>query len=133
MIIGGIALIRRAEEQIKGGSVSSPESLAAPAGIRERIRDFDLNRLNWIGWLLFFGTLGFFGVEIVALVWLIERGEWDRRLAIKIAAPLMVFLAIGFFASIGWLLGQLGVSIYRPQRNHAQPPPATSNQDKATL
>jgi hypothetical protein len=125
MIIGGISLVRRAEGRAKGSGVSPAECPAAlasaPVGIRERIANFDLNQLNWVGWLLLFGTLGFVGGEIAVLVWLINLGEWDRRLAMKVSAPPMVFLAIGFFAGTRYLLGQLGVSIYRGQSNHAEP------------
>jgi hypothetical protein len=79
--------------------------------------------LNWVGWLLLFGTFGFVGAEIAALVRLLGPpgpGGW-RHWQAKVAAPIMVFLAIGFFASIKWLLGRLGVSIYRRQGKHVEP------------
>jgi len=125
MLIGGIALVRRAENRTKGGGVQTAECPAAPGsapvGIWERIRDFDLNRLNWVGWLLLLGTFGFVGVEIAILVWLIDLGEWDHRRAMKVAATPMVLLAVGFFAGTRWLLGRLGVSIYRRQSDRAEP------------
>jgi hypothetical protein len=123
MIIGGITLVRRAEDRINDQGVPPAECRAtlgsAPVGFRERIVYFDLNQLNCIGWLLLFGTFGFVGVEIAAVVWLIDQGGWDRRLAVQLSAPAMFFLAVGFFAGIRWLLGQWGVSICRRQSNRA--------------
>jgi hypothetical protein len=116
LICVGIALVRRAEDRARGGESLPDECPATPdvgrVGILDRVRAFDLNRLNWVGWLLLLGTFGFVGAEITVPVWLIGGGGWDRRLA-KLAAPLMLFLAIGFFAGTRWLLERLGVSIYR--------------------
>ncbi len=130
MLIGGIALVRRAENRIETGSVQPTERVAEPesavVGIRKRIAEFDLSRLNWVGWLLLLGTFGFVGVEVAILVWLIEQNGfeqngWDRRQAIRVAGTAMFFLAVGFFVGSRWLLGRLGVSIYRPQGDHAEP------------
>jgi len=129
MLIGGIALVRRAEDRTAGGGVQPAECPdvpgSTPVGIWERIRDFDLSRLNWVGWLLLLGTFGFVGVEIATLVWLIDLGGWDHRLAMKVAALPMVFLAAGFFAGNRWLLGRLGVSIYRRQYKEVETGAAT--------
>jgi len=81
-----------------------------------------LNRLNWVGWLLLIGTLGFVGAEVAALVWLLGPGGWDRRLA-KLAALPMLLVAIGFFVGARWLLGRLGVSIYRRSAAKLAPVP----------
>jgi hypothetical protein len=134
MIIGGIALIRRAEDRIAGGGARPAECPAAaevePSGITEildRVRAFDLNQLNWVGWLLLLGTFGFALAEGAALVWM-WPGGWDRRLA-KLVSPLTVFPAVGFFAGTRWLLGQLGVSIYRRERGRAEPDSLPSSGD----
>ena len=131
MILGGIALVRRAEDRITGGDMPPAERPAAaevgPTGILDRVRAFDLNRLNWVGWLLLLGTFGFALAEAAALVW-IWPGGWDRQLA-QLVAPLMVVLAVGFFAGTRWLLGQLGVSIYRRERGRAEPSAAADRGD----
>jgi hypothetical protein len=126
MIVGGIALVRRAEDRARGGDVPPAECPVTAGverigitGILDRVRAFDLNQLNWLGWLLLLGTFGFALAEAAALVWM-WPGGWDRRLA-KPAALVMLFLAIGFFAGTRWLLGQLGVSIYRRERGRAEP------------
>ena len=131
MIIGGIALLRRVEDraaQSLGEVPVAPQPQVQGTGsptseVGSRLQDFmlnfDLNRLNWVGWLLLLGTFGFVGVEAAALVW-IWPGGWDRRLA-KLTAPVMIFLAVGFFAGTRWLLGQSGVSIYRRRSKRAEP------------
>lgn len=115
MIVVGIALIRRAEDRVTTGDsmpVGSPaRPRAGPAGVMDRALAFDLNRLNWAGWLLLFGTFGFFGAEVMAVGWT-WPGGWDRRL-VKLVAPPLVLLPIGFFAGTRWVLARLGVSIYR--------------------
>jgi hypothetical protein len=126
MIIGGIALVRRAEDRITSEDVLPGERLATTerepptgiSGVLDRVRAFDLNQLNWVGWLLLLGTFGFALAEGAALVWMWPDG-WDRQLA-KWVAPPMVFLAVGFFAGTRWLLAQLGVSIYRRKRSRAE-------------
>src|SRR6516164_9280181 len=68
MIIGGIALIRQEED--KGRRSPQPDTphpptpkyvnRANPVGdVLDRVRNFDLNRLNWTGWLLLLSTFGF--------------------------------------------------------------------------
>ncbi len=105
----GVALIRRAEGRVE--DAGPPPDGAGPAGLLDRVRDFDLNRMNWLGWLLLLGTFGFVLAEVAALVW-VWPGGWDRGLA-KLAALPMLFLAVGFFAGTRWLLGRFGVSISR--------------------
>jgi hypothetical protein len=137
MIIGGIALVRRVEDRAKGRGVPSAECLAAGAkptgvtGVLDQVRKFDLNQLNWVGWLLLLGTFGFVFAEAAALVWIWPAG-WDQRLTELVALP-MLFLAIGFFTATRWLLGQLGVSIYRRRRGHAESSDAADRGDMQTF
>jgi hypothetical protein len=66
MIVAGIVLIRRAEDGFatEADADTTPAPLAEePAdpvgGTLARVGAFNLNRLNWVGWLLLLATFGF--------------------------------------------------------------------------
>ncbi len=130
MIVVGIALIRRAEDRARNSGVmpatEANDDLAVAqrvptgiTGIRQRVQMFDLNSLNWIGWLLLLATFGFALAVAAALVWM-WPDQWDRQYK-KLAGTIIFFMAIGFFAGTRWLLSRLRVSIYRQERDHAEP------------
>jgi len=130
LIVLGIILVRRAEDRARTADTPQDESLVAPvpepAGILDRVRAFDLNRLNWAGWLLLLATFGFVLAEVAVLVWMWPDGG-DRRLP-KLVATVMLFLAVGFFVASRWVLARLGVSIYRHE-NRGSEPDAASDHD----
>jgi hypothetical protein len=121
MIAGGIALVRRAEERERPGTPEPPRvpSAGRPQALRyeyrgdwlQRVRTFDLTRLNWVGWLLLLATFAFVLAEAGLLVLLL--GDWGNRPAAKVVAVPMLLLALAFFFGVRWLLGKLGVTIYR--------------------
>jgi hypothetical protein len=132
MIVLGILLIRRAEDRAKAqaaaaeitpaesGSPPAPASAGTPTpapadpvrGLLARIQRFDLNQLNWIGWLLFFGTLGFLGLIIFASTTFLDLQNWSRGQK-RFAALLTILLAVGFFVAVQQLLRLFGISIFR--------------------
>ena len=119
MIIGGIAIIRRVEDDTMH---QSEELTPAPAAEEPenpfsrplaRMRTFELNRLNWIGWLLLLATFGFVLGEAGVMVLVLEDGAFEGRVGRRLIGLGMLFLAVGFFTGLRWLLRVLGVSIYR--------------------
>src|SRR5262245_29928949 len=81
MIVGGIAIIRRVEDAPASGIVGRgnepvadrPSSVIPEAGdpvgrALAQVRGFELNRLNWVGWLLLLATFGFVIAESFILV-----------------------------------------------------------------
>ncbi len=110
MMAGGIALIQRAEARNP-----PPAELYEPVPGEtwlDRMRRFDLSRLNWVGWLLFLSTFAFVFVEAAVLTALLPAGPNAPRMPRLIALPLLL-LAVGFFVAVRWLLGTCGISIYR--------------------
>jgi hypothetical protein len=132
MIVLGILLIRRAEDRAKvqtaaaeiapaeSDSPATPPSAGTPTpapadpvrGLLARIQMFDLNQLNWIGWLLLFGTLGFLGLMIFASITFLDLQNGGRGQK-RFAALLTILLAAGFFVAVQQLLRLLGISIFR--------------------
>jgi hypothetical protein len=118
MIVGGIAIIRKAEDaaaQEAGWTEEAEEQATGnPVGrTLERARQFELNDLNWVGWLLLLGTFGFVVAEAFILARLFENDAWGGRPVNRLIGLGMVFLSIGFFVGLRWLLRVLGISIYR--------------------
>jgi hypothetical protein len=117
MIVGGIASIRSAEDNASR-QIEDPRSLAEmskdPVGnVLARSGGLDLNRLNWIGWLLLFATFGFVVGEVVVLTILLGEGIWAIKGRARLVALAGLLVAIGFFAGVRWLLRALGITIYR--------------------
>jgi hypothetical protein len=102
MIVGGILLIRTAEDR-----------QAAQRRPLVRGDTFDLNRLNWVGWLLLLTTIGVGVGSAGAAVLVFGKPEDVPRWAGRLIAVAMVLFVTGFFFAARWLLGLLGVSIYR--------------------
>jgi nitrate/nitrite transporter NarK len=118
MIISGIAIIRSAENtgarRIKVPDRVVDVDAADPVGgILARMRRFDLNRLNWVGWLLLLATFGFVIAEAAVLAMYFGDQFKERRIEARAIGLGALLLAIGFFAGVRWLLQALGVSIYR--------------------
>jgi hypothetical protein len=117
MIVGGIVLIRRADDaQAADADVSyrepEEESAEEGGGVLTRVRAFDLNRLNWVGWLLLLATFAFVLGEAAILVVVIGK-DWGDRVTSRLVALGLLFLAVGFFVGVRCLLGFFGVSIFR--------------------
>jgi hypothetical protein len=117
MVVIGIAIIRRAEDktvhQIERARPMADTSQDLVQGIFAHAGRLDLNRLNWIGWLLLLATFGFVVAEVVIVTLLMGERAWDGPLDRRLLGLGGVLLSIGFFAGIRWLLRALGVSIYR--------------------
>lgn len=126
MIIGGIAMIRKAESQRISDDIAAPETWAGendvietptikswnPFHVLHQVQTFDLSRLNWIGWLLLLGSFAFAfgGVAVVTLL----LGDFAaKHPAGRFLAYGVIFLAIGFFFAVRWLLRRFGINIYR--------------------
>jgi len=132
MMVLGILLIRRAEDRARAqaaateiapaesGSPPTPASAGTPTpapadpirGLLARIQMFDLNQLNWIGWLLFFGTLGFLGLIVFLSTVFLDLQNWSGGQK-RFATLLAILLAAGFFVAVQQLLRLLGISIFR--------------------
>jgi hypothetical protein len=119
MIVGGIAIIRsiedRAAQRLDELEAEPVEEVAGNPVSRTltRARRFDLNRLNWVGWLLLLATFGFVLAEAAVFALTLGDGAWGGRVGTRLLGLGMVLLAIGFFAGLRGLLRVLGVSIYR--------------------
>jgi hypothetical protein len=126
MIIGGIAIIRRVEDSHVMNMRRDAESPVAelPSGPKQgepaapsqklELRNLDLTRLNWVGWLLLFGTFGFVVGEAGIMVLVSEAGGWWADPWPRRGVGLVgLLLAVGFFVAVKWLLRLFGVSIYR--------------------
>jgi hypothetical protein len=79
----------------------------------DRIRSFDLNRLNWLGWLLLFGTFVLAVVGSILLASFLGEARPDQAWLSKALMVAMLLLATGFFFSARWFLGKFGITIYR--------------------
>ncbi|MBA2226797.1 hypothetical protein [Thermogemmata fonticola] len=132
MIVLGILLIRRAEDRTRAQAAAAETALAEPGtpptpastgiptpapadpvrGLLARIQMFDLNQLNWVGWLLFFGTLGFLRLIIFVASAFLDMQNWSRGQK-RFAGLLMFLLTVGFFVAGQQLLRLLGISIFR--------------------
>jgi hypothetical protein len=125
MMIGGIALIRKAEGrqlpeaapevQNPAGDPEAELHCPEPGNPIDRllgIMSFDLSRLNWVGWLLLLACFVLVFVQAGILVLLLGVWEKDRVLT-RVLAPVILLLAVGFFFGVRWLLGKFGVTIYR--------------------
>jgi hypothetical protein len=82
-------------------------------GILERVRQFDLNRLNWGGWLLFTLTIIFLMIEVRVVGWIITELGVAGIGAISGLIASALLLAIGFFVGVRRLLMYFGVSLVR--------------------
>lgn len=122
MLIIGINLVRRAEDRAKAaGKVqnlgpSTTQAASTPLSIRERFGSFDLNQLNWIGWLLLLGTI-MFALVPIALVKSVVSDEWLRQNvnpnSKKIIGFVVLISMVGVFVITRWILERFGISIYR--------------------
>ena len=77
-----------------------------------RVGSFDVNRLNWVGWILLLSTFLFVLLEAFVIAFAFDA-VWQHRV---LRTPLgigLLFLAFGFFFGLRSLLGVFGVSIYR--------------------
>lgn len=101
------------EHQTAPPQPSSPIAKEPSHRILKRMRSFELNRLNWIGWLLLLTTIGFAIAETVILPQVLENKAWSGRLGTRWIGLGMAFLAIAFFVGLRWLLRLFGISIYR--------------------
>lgn len=80
----------------------------------DTISSFDLNRLNWRGWLLVLATGAFAMGQAPLIVYVMETvNPQHRRFAGTLSAALAVYLAWYFFRAVRWMLTRLGWSIYR--------------------
>lgn len=143
MIVLGILLIRRAEDRAQAqqaaAEIAPAEGESSPAlvptngpsaatpdavpSLLDRIRMFDLNQLNWIGWLLFFATLGFLGLVIFAADTFLDTNDWSWGKQ-RLAGVVLLFLAVGFFVVVQRLLHFFGISIFRQmsEKQTSEPP-----------
>jgi hypothetical protein len=119
MIVGGIAIIRAVEDKA-GQRPQGPEPgpVAEVAGdpvgrTLARVRGFELNRLNWVGWLLLLATFGFVIAEAAVLVLALGGDLGGGGVVSRLIGLGGLLLAVGFFLGLRWLLRLLGVSIYR--------------------
>jgi hypothetical protein len=121
LVAGGIAIIRRAEDgagKEEGAEWSDPGPTARGpwdlvGRVRAGMRGMDLNRLNWVGWLLLLATIGFMLGEAAVLARLLGDPAWGGRVVRRLTGLGMLLLGARFFAGLRWLLRLLGVSIYR--------------------
>jgi hypothetical protein len=81
----------------------------------QRMGQFDLTRLNGIGWLLLLGSFAVcIGGALTAGMWMEGKpNDADRRLILWTVALVILALTLGFFFGCRWLLGEAGISIYR--------------------
>jgi hypothetical protein len=124
-IVGGIALIRVAEDGRSRRKAEDPSEADAsgqqtvPSGdlvkrIRAKVGAFDLNRLNWTGWLLLFATFGFGMIQVALVEWGADEIGFQVKNPPQRGVWLPVgLLAIGFYFGVRWLLNRFGISIYR--------------------
>jgi hypothetical protein len=122
MIALGVHLIRKAErrqhvtippEQTTPGVDEKAAGDSLARGL-DRLRGFDLSRLNVVGWLLLLATFAVVVVEAWGVVWLAGAGPGRQWLA-RVSTLSVLLVAIGFFFAVRWLLGKLGVTIYLPE------------------
>lgn len=118
MILIGIILVRRSEDRLPKSPVSTPpdqEKLTLET-YRARFRNFDLNQLNWRGWLLFFATLGLIGIVVMIVVLVYGTEQKIDPTMMRVIAAIILLSAVGFFVGMKWLLERCGFPITR-QRN----------------
>ncbi|MCX7664754.1 MAG: hypothetical protein N2112_04340 [Gemmataceae bacterium] len=146
MILIGINLVRRAEDrqlvrraedhqsELPVSPPPPPEKLTLET-YRTRFRNFDLNQLNWRGWLLFFATLGLIGIAIVIVVQVHGTERKIEPRMMRVIAAIILLAAVGFFVGMKWLLKRCGFPITR-QRNRGESLPdhsaTESGQDEST-
>ncbi|MCS7022811.1 MAG: hypothetical protein NZU63_13410 [Gemmataceae bacterium] len=118
MLVSGIWLVRRAESRRQGETVSQapPATAIQPGliGILQRAQALNLSQLNWVGWLVLLATFIFVLAEAFALTSIWRDITLVHQLK-RLIALTMLFLAIGFFAGIRWILKKIGISIYLPE------------------
>lgn len=137
MIVAGIWMVRRVEDTKqsneflstngKGENVNpaDDDASATVGGFLDNIRAFELNRLNWLGWMLFFATFGFV-LAICILGGFVALGTgWNPRVLAYVAALPLLLLAVGFFRALKFLFGVLGMSIYRHNIGRANAGPTS--------
>ncbi len=130
MILMGINLVRRAEDRqlVRRADDPQPELPVSPSPppeklsletYRTRFRNFDLNQLNWRGWLLFFATLGLIGLAIVIVVQVHGTERKIEPRMMRVIAAIILLAAVGFFVGMKWLLKRCGYPITR-ERNRSE-------------
>jgi hypothetical protein len=121
MILCGIRWVRGGQAT-RSASESEPVSASEPPHANQadialnpldRIRSFDLGRLNWLGWLLLFATFGFIVVGSILVGSFLRIERPDKGWAPKVIVMTTILLGTGFFFGVRWLLGKIGITIYR--------------------
>jgi hypothetical protein len=119
LIIGGVAVIRAAEDsalprtKVPEGGILHERAANPLDRVFVRMRQYDLNRLNWIGWLLLLATFGFVIAEAAVLALCFGDKFKDELIVARLIGLAALLLAIGFFVGVRWLLRLMGVSIHR--------------------
>jgi hypothetical protein len=116
MIVVGVMMVRAAEMETD----VRPELRRVKSGnpvnnVMDDVRSFDLNQLNWIGWLLLLAAFGVVIAEAAVVALVVGPNGWGNGPPRILALP-MLLLPVGFFVAVRWLLGWFGVSIYRRVR-----------------
>lgn len=135
MIVTGIWMVRRVEDAELASEMSSAtdecesinptevEGRAASGGFLDNVRAFELNQLNWLGWLLFLATFGFVLACCLLAGFVAWEVGWSARVVASVVALPVLLLAVGFFKALEFLFGLLGMKIYRDNasQNRAGP------------
>lgn len=107
MFVTGILIVRRYEDrrqaaevpvdpddtggdEPRGGAATDPDE---PATLPDAISGFDLNRLNWRGWVLLLATGAFVMGQVPLIVLVTEAiNPKHRKLAVTLLAAVAVYL-----------------------------------------
>lgn len=131
LFVTGILIVRRYEDRQQAAAVpvdpsgnELDERNAAvadpdePTTLPDVISSFDLNRLNWRGWLLLLVT-GVVVAGLVALfVWItLSIDPKPRKFVVTLLCVAAVYLAWYFFRAARWVLDRLGYPIVRSDRS----------------
>jgi hypothetical protein len=126
MIVGAIAIIRKAERQNFSGDFPEAQMWAgenhadenpgrdarSPFLLLHQLRTFDLSRLNWIGWILLLGAFALVIGEAFLVTYILGRFP-ANPIAGRLLSYGLIFVSIAFFFAIRWLMRRLGFTIYR--------------------
>jgi hypothetical protein len=119
LIAGGVVLIRRVEDQQPSKRRNKQPTLAPKNPLDQfkyNLATFDLNRLNWIGWILSLTTVGL--MALASTVFFRATGmevDADHRPA-RVWGYLFIFVAAGFFFLGREVLKWFGISILRKEK-----------------
>jgi hypothetical protein len=125
LFVTGIVIVRRYEDRQQAAArpidhAETEEATAAtfddPTTLPDTISSFDLNSLNWRGWLLLLATGAVVAGQFPLIAWITESIDpKHRKFVVSLLCAGAVYLAWWFWRAMRWVLTRMGWPIFRSE------------------